>query len=428
MSKAIPIFLWVVALAMLAVLMYARAGRQAADRLPNFGQDSHPQREGDPPGAIMADIPWKYFPDVPQFSLVDQNDTVFDSSVLSGKPYLVSFFFSTCPDICVQLNNQIDRLNDQLKKEEVVFVSISVDPENDTPAVLGRYAANYDADPKRWAFLTGQKYQIDQLGSQVFGVVVDKATHTDNILLVDQWGRYRDRFKWDDPYDMKRLVTVIKDLAAEQEPPLDVKIHTRNVLAGQPPMDLNEHPWVREFHLTERSGETFYSRDLTGEVWIANFFFASCPGICKKQNAYLAGLRERLGKQAPTIVSITTDPTNDTPSVLRSFAKDLKADDRWLFCTGDDLLIRRISSEFFNAHVSDGHHSSLLFVVDRWHRVRGSFDWQKPEEEIAMLDLVEELRVEGVPRALPAKPKSEQIEELDDEQDEDFGVDVDSPE
>ena len=224
---------------------------------------------------------------------------------------------------------------------------------------------------------------------------------------MDRWGRYRDRFKWDDPYDMKRLVQVVKDVAAEQEPPLKETVRTRNVLAGKEPANLHQVPWVREFHLTERSGAPFFSRDLTGQVWIANFFFTSCPGICQKQVAYLRNLQERLGDQAPLIVSISTDPTTDSPEVLREFADKQDAGRRWLFCTGPQHLIERVGSEFFKAHTSADHHSSRLFVVDRWGKVRGNFDWQEATDEISMLELIEKLKAETRP-TLQSTGKQEQ--------------------
>ncbi len=398
MRKIVPIALWLMVICFVVALVYMRGSISDSLRSGVSGQSSDQTASDDPPGAAFVDVPWKHLPDVERFQFLDQNGEQYDSANLTGRPYLVSFFFASCPSFCRDLNKRLDRLNEQLRKEDIAFVSISVDPKNDTPEVLNRYAADFNATPDRWAFLTDQEYKIKQLGEQVFQVVVDKDTHTDNILLVDKWGRYRDRFKWDDPYDMKRLVKVVKDVAAEQDPPLDQTIHTRNVLAGYEQPDLNLVPWVREFHLTERSGNKFFSRDLTGEVWIANFFFSTCPGICKEQNTYIRNLRQRLGDQLPQIVSITTDPSTDTPEVLREYAAKFDADDRWKFCTGQSLLIKRISSEFFHAHASDNHHSSLLFVMDRWGKRRGSFDWQNAEEEIAMLKLIDELKLETRPQ------------------------------
>ena len=351
----------------------------------------------DPPGVTLDDIPWKHLRDIRRFVLTDQEGKRFDSADLNGKAYLVSFFFSRCPGICRDLNKQIERLNEGLRKERVMFVSVTVDPEHDTPKVLHRYAEDFGADPNRWAFLTGQPYQVREVGEQIFRVEIDPAHHTEDIMLVDRWGRLRDRFKWSDPVDMKRLVDVVKKVSVEPEPPLNETVRTRMVLAGRPPIDLHQVPWLGEFFLTDQRGKTFYSRDMTGQVWIANFFFTSCPGICQQQIAWLKDFRKRYGDQAPVIVSITTDPVNDRVETLAAFAKRQGADDRWLFCTGDFLLTRRIASEFFGAAASEGHHSSMLFVVDRWGHVRGRFDWRKEEEANAMVALIERLKRESRP-------------------------------
>ncbi len=355
-----------------------------------------------PPGAKIIDVPWKHLPNIDRFKLIDQNGDEFDSAKLAGRPYAVSFFFATCPSICRDLNAQIQRLNEQLKNTDITFVSVSVDPENDTPEILHRYAQDFGATVDRWAFLTGQIYQVKQLGEQQLRVVIDKEFHNDNVLLVDKWGRYRDRFKWDDPYDMKRFLRVVKEVAVETEVPLDATVSTRNAMAGHTPADLNTVPFIREFRLMKSDRETFYSRDQTGKVWITNFFFTSCPTICKKQAEYLQGLQNRLGDEGTQIVSITTDPVTDRPDVLGQYAVDHSANpDRWIFCTGETALIPRIGSEFFGAAAKNGqHHSSALFVVDKWNQVRGSFDWQDAEAETEMLELIDQCWGETAPQPL----------------------------
>ncbi len=419
MRYAIPVVLWALVAVCLGVYFLNRPGN------PGDGPKVDPKQvhknNGEVPhGTVIESIPWKHLPDVDRFKLTDQNGESFDSADLTGRPFVVSFFFASCPTFCRELNNELDRVNRALKDTDIQFLTITVDPENDTPEKLSQYAEGYDAKPDRWAFLTGQKYKLKEIGEHTFNVVVDRDTHTDNILLVDKWGRYRDRFKWDQPTDMKRFIKVSKQVAAETEPPLDGSVDTRNVLAGYEHPDLANVPWIRDFHLTERSGKKFFSRDLTGEVWIANFFFSSCPGICKAQNKYLRDLQKRLGEDSPRIVSITTDPTNDTAAHLRDFAKTLTADkENWLFCTGDSHLIKRVGAEFFKAHASDGHHSSELFVVDRWGEVRGKFDWQEPKQEIEMLKLVEQLRAEDRPQR-PVDPPGNKPEEASDVESEDF--------
>ncbi len=415
MRYKLPIALWSL-VAIGVALMILITNRPKANVVPVGGSTSSGGSITlDAEGRAFAEIPWKYLPDIGRFKLIDQNGNKFDSADLTGQAYVVSFFFASCPTFCLDLNKELERVNSALKKTDIRFLTLTVDPENDTPERLRTYADQFDAEPERWAFLTGQKYQLVEVGEHMFDVPVDPDTHTDNIMLVDKWGRYRDRFKWDQPNDMRRFIDVAKEVAAETEPPLNEMVRTRNVMAGVKPSDRNEAPWIRDFHLTERSGKPFFSRDLVGDVWIGNFFFTTCPGICKKQTEYLRDLQKRLGDQAPTVVSITTDPQTDTPEQLRKFADKLNADnDKWLFCTGKLSLIERIGAEFFGAQASGGHHSSLLYVVDRWGVMRGQFDWEKAEEEIEMLRLIEQLKLETRPQRPVDPPAPVRLDEEDE--------------
>lgn len=349
-------------------------------------------------GVVLVDVPWKHLPELGRFKLTDQTGADFDSASLSGRVTAICFFFASCPSICRDLNRQVQRTSEQVKELPIQFLSVSVDPDRDTPEVLSRYAADYGAQPERWRFLTGQLYRIKELGERTFRVDVNPETHTDNIFLIDKWGRYRDRFKWDDQADMKRFVEVARAMSAESAPPLAHTIRTRNALAGIEPKNWDDVPWIREFFLTDQLGRRFYSRELTGQVWIANFFFSTCPGICPKQNQYLAGLQQRLGGRAVTFVSITTDPLTDTTEVLAETATRLRATpENWLFCRGDEKLTRRIAAEFFRAEAGGEHHTSRLFVVDRWGQLRGSFDWQQPDQEVQMLQLIDQCLAEAEP-------------------------------
>lgn len=400
MKKTVPLVLWTLvilgALTVFFVRNQAKPVNSGGAVDAETATDSNLSTTED--GRTFASVPWKHLPDVDRFKLTDQTGAEFDSADLTGRPYVVSFFFADCPTFCRSLNNELHRVNQALKGTDIQFLTITVDPDVDTPEVLGKYAEGYDATPDRWAFLTGQMYQLKEVGEHMFNVVVDRDTHTDNILLVDKWGRYRDRFKWDQPHDMKRFIQVAQEVAAETEPPLDAVVETRNVMAGRPPVNLKKLPWIRDFHLVDSSGEPFFSRDLTGEVWVASFFFTSCPGICKQQNQHLRDLLVRLGDRAPRFVSMSTQAATDTPERLREYVEELGASDLpWTFLTGDPHLIERVGSEYFHAASGTEHHSSLLYVVDRWGDVRGKFDWQSPEQEVEMLKLVEQLKTEDRP-------------------------------
>ena len=396
MNKAVALILWIlVAVIGTTVYFYSQSAKDSGSAVITEGDGAGLQVEN---GKAYMDVKWEHLQDVPRFQMTNQLGNTFDSANVAGRPMVVSFFFATCPTICRDLNKQISELRSQLNDQEMMFTTISVDPEKDTPEVLERYARDFDATPEDWNFLTGPLYKVQQLGNQAFNVSVDPDTHTDNILLVDRWGRFRDRFKWDDPFDMKRFLKVAKDVLAEQNPPFGEMIHTRNVMAGIEPGDVNSVKWIREFHLVDQDTNKFFSRDLTGQVWIANFFFVACPGICVEQNQYIAGLQQRLKDRPVELVSISTSPNSDTPARLKKYSQKIGADlANWRFLTGNDTLIERTGAEFFKAYSSGGHHSTMLFVVDKWGNVRGEFDWREPAAEIKLLELVDALNSEEVP-------------------------------
>jgi protein SCO1/2 len=129
---------------------------------------------------------------------------------------------------------------------------------------------------------------------------------------------------------------------------------------------------VGDFTLIERNGEPFEASSLRGKVWVASFFFATCPGICLKMNQSIADLQTQLDPEV-RFVSITVDPDKDTPESLREYAKRVGATDRWLFLTGSMRDIKDIANDSFQVAAGPASHSERLMVVDRQGRVRGSY-------------------------------------------------------
>jgi protein SCO1/2 len=162
-------------------------------------------------------------------------------------------------------------------------------------------------------------------------------------------------------------------------------------------------PWLDEFTLTERTGKPFNSADLAGKVWVASFFFATCPSYCVQQNQRVQQLAAEYADQDVTFVSITCDPKQDTPEKLREYARRFDADpQRWLFLTGDLTYIRRVGAEKFGVPVHEQTHKNSLMVVDKWGKVLGSFDWNDEKE---MREFQEALRA-----ALAAKEPPEETD------------------
>jgi cytochrome oxidase Cu insertion factor (SCO1/SenC/PrrC family) len=146
---------------------------------------------------------------------------------------------------------------------------------------------------------------------------------------------------------------------------------------------------VPEFRLTERSGRTVSAADLKGKVWVADFIFTRCMGPCPRLSRAMAGLQSSLAAAPDArLVSITVDPSHDTPAALAAYAERFEADkERWLFLTGDPAAVRDLVLGGFKAAMQDNPsagpgeavtHSLGMALVDKDGRIRGYFDGSDP--------------------------------------------------
>jgi protein SCO1/2 len=137
----------------------------------------------------------------PELALVDQSGQPLTLKDLQGKVVLLTFTYSSCADVCPLITATMVALQQRLtaaERQQVFFLSVTTDPEVDTPAVLHAYANRLGADFASWAFLTGLP-QVVQAVWQAFGLtakrgakgVVDHPTWT---LLIDREGMVRYRY------------------------------------------------------------------------------------------------------------------------------------------------------------------------------------------------------------------------------------------
>jgi protein SCO1/2 len=104
--------------------------------------------------------------DVTAFSLIDEQGEAFTEEALRGHPTIVGFVFTRCDTICPVITLKMHRLLEKTadrKGAMIKLLSISVDPEYDTPARLLAYAKRHQSDPTRWRFLTGPRDKVRQL-------------------------------------------------------------------------------------------------------------------------------------------------------------------------------------------------------------------------------------------------------------------------
>ncbi|MFQ6673875.1 MAG: SCO family protein [Fidelibacterota bacterium] len=142
------------------------------------------------------------------FSLVDQNGNPFSREDLLGHVWVVDFIFTTCAGPCPVMSGQFAELQERFSKlKDVRLLSISVNPEFDTPSVLKDYGARYAANHDRWIFLTGRLDDIHRLAADGFhvGSVEEPIFHSTRFILVDRNARIRGYYISTELDEMQKL-------------------------------------------------------------------------------------------------------------------------------------------------------------------------------------------------------------------------------
>ena len=375
---------------------------------PSARSGSDAQKVG---GTQRIDMAWQDLPRLKPFELLERSGQPISEGVLENQVALVSFFFSRCPSICKRQNEALQRLQTQFRRQDqdVVLVSVTVDPAHDTPEILRDYALLYNADPSKWLFLTGDMQKIKSLGEDSFGLPIGPETHSTSLMLVDRWGRIRDRFDWEQPSELKKLVEAVDTCLAEEAPPGEQLLKTRmpsesdraseghGVGTVEKDETWKNEPWLDEFTLTNLDQRPFGTQQLLGKVWLANSFFTRCPTICKEMMSQVKTLQDSLEDKPVMLVSLTSDPGYDDPPKMKNYAENIGFEEgRWHFLTGDPLHIRRVMSEYFGMFVDlEGPtHDEHLFLIDKWGRIRGKFAYDKPEDIIQLRMEVDRLLAE----------------------------------
>lgn len=152
---------------------------------------------------------------------------------------------------------------------------------------------------------------------------------------------------------------------------------------------------IPDFTLTESHGQPITRADLKGKVWVADLIFTSCGSTCPMLSATMSKLDRALGPRDDVrLVSISVTPEYDTPDVLRAYAGQFQASDKWLFLTGDRAQIVKLANSGF--WLSAGSletltHSDKFVLVDGGGKVRGFFDGTKSESVPPLLEQIKKM-------------------------------------
>ena len=160
---------------------------------------------------------------VAEFELYNQDADTINLNDVDGKIYVADFFFTTCGNICPKMTTQMKILHDfYLVDEDIMFVSHTVYPEEDSVKVLRAYADKYLINSDKWLLLTGEKQVIYDLARKSYFAVLTEGDggerdfiHTENFMLMDKQQRIRGYYDGTLPEDMERLKKDIEILRLE---------------------------------------------------------------------------------------------------------------------------------------------------------------------------------------------------------------------
>ncbi|HEY2785654.1 MAG TPA: SCO family protein [Fimbriiglobus sp.] len=161
------------------------------------GAGSNSNETGSPDNggtAVFAPIP------LPDFTLTERSGKSVSLADLKGKVWVASFVFTHCTSTCPKISATVARLQSELAptRPDLRFVTFSVDPARDTPAVLAKYADQFGAKPGTWLFLTGKEGEVHKLLNEGFlvnternkdGKPGDEFMHSPKLVVVDKAGR-----------------------------------------------------------------------------------------------------------------------------------------------------------------------------------------------------------------------------------------------
>lgn len=154
------------------------------------------------------DAPLPEYGVMPAFELRDQRNGIVRDADLRGRVLIVDFIFTSCPDVCPLLTEQLVSLRKRLPQAApLAYVSFSVDPEHDTPEKLKAFARAHGADFDNWYFLTGPLAQVREVVTKGFKQAMQlepvqegkprNVLHGSHFVLVDRTGTLRGFFRSD---------------------------------------------------------------------------------------------------------------------------------------------------------------------------------------------------------------------------------------
>jgi protein SCO1 len=297
-------------------------------------------------------------PAMPDESLIDQDGkSVSLKELIGNRPAILNFIFTRCTTICSPLSatmSAVQKEVNQSKTEKPLLVSVSLDPEYDTPERLKAFGEKFHRQ-EGWSLLTGSKQSIDAVLQALGGAVARKEAHSPQWLVGDaSTGRW------------KKVVGIgIKptELLATV-----ASIRSNSKADAVSAQEAAERYFTNS-ELVDQDGRSvqFYRDLIAGKTVIINFAFTSCKGACSPITANLAKVQKRLGAKLEReirIITISVDPAMDTPAALKKFATRFGQKPGWYFLTGNPENVNLVLKKLGGLTKTPDEHPTTLFIGD----------------------------------------------------------------
>ncbi len=190
-----------------------------------------PTRDGDQP-TITIELPptsagsGAVSNEIPPFTLVDQQGRTVTRETLLGSPWVANFIFARCPTHCPYTLREVFELQERTQGTDVKFVTVTVDPANDTVEKMAELSKAFAADPDRWLFLTGEAAEIRKLIMDGFKQPMESSpmalAHSLNLMHVDAEGKVigQYRYHFQEPNAADELQVLRRVLEGKIETPV----------------------------------------------------------------------------------------------------------------------------------------------------------------------------------------------------------------
>jgi len=185
-----------------------------------FTNKPQPAQYPDAPTLLDTDNPYSSL-FIPAFNLIDAAGNAIDQSILDDQYTLVDFFYTSCPLICPGMTAAMKQVYHATANTNLNLLSISIDPEVDTPQVIANYAKTLDIDESRWRFITGDIETLDfilmGLGFEIGAPNPDKAyrdiSHPSTLILLGPDRHVIALYRYTDPEELQKLIKKAHELA-----------------------------------------------------------------------------------------------------------------------------------------------------------------------------------------------------------------------